>query len=482
MLSEVRSLTTPPLFSSILLHYDFTELYLYPTLSDKGLIGLAHMLKLSLPLPISEFFRVNLETAMMQLCPGGGEALEALRGLIQGWEQQGTGYFWQQIRDPKVVETIEKAYTELFSATNYESALRLLGISVLWFTGETPEALVRDQPATRALYCTLYRRGKQRGVLVHRKDLQVSKEDQWYFPIAYDEIYAYQTQKDEVHRELVSTLSQLVSLTKAHIAKASLLKAEQVLLSAQCLVNSRKAAGLVPVVQGLFGRQCHVCNGLTREVVPLTCQVHYSCPGHLKREGRECHLCERREEVPLVLSVDSLHTVSEIPPLAVLSQPPDLNTNIIGNGPAFTDSVCQVCLRRGETIPKACPCLCKACWMRYLATYCVLPTPVKCLLCEKNADSRAIAKALSMNLDICAKCKRLCVAASLLPINCRKMCKLCILCNSQPRIPLDSSNRCAYCPKQCCEEQRSGEAFCSLPCGHDVHSRCLRSGKCPICR
>lgn len=481
MLSEVRSLTTPPLFSSVLLHYDFIELYLYPSLSDWGLIGLAHMLKLSLPLPISEFFRVNLETAMMQLCPQGGEAIEALRGLIQGWEQQDAGYFLHQIRDPKVVATIEKAYTELFSATDYESALRLLGISVLWFTGEKRKALVRDQPATRALYCTLYKRGKQRGLLVHRKDLQVSKEDQWYFPIAYDEIYAYQTQKDEVHRELVSTLSQLVSLTKARISKASPLTAEHVLISAQRLVSSQKAVGLVPVVRGLFGRQCHVCNKLTREVVLLTCQVHSSCPGHLERGNRECHLCEKDEEVSLAPSLDSLQIVAPVPPLAALPQPPDLNTIIIDIAPALSGPICKVCLRRGETIPKACPCLCKACWKRYLTTYCILPTHVKCLLCEENPDSRVIARTLSIKLENCANCKSLCLASSLLPTNCRKMCKLCMLCNSQPRIQLDANNRCAYCPKQCCEEQCSAEALCSLPCGHDVHSRCLRSGKCPFC-
>jgi hypothetical protein len=482
MLAEVRSLTTPPLFSSILQHYDFAELYLYPTLSDHGLIGLAHMLKLSLPLPISGFFRVNLETAMMQLCPQGGEAIEALRGLIEGWEQQDAGYFWRQLRDPKVVETIEKVYTELFSATDYESALRLLGISVLWFTGETRNALARDQPATRALYCTLFKRGKQRGVLVHRKDLQVSREDQWYFPIAYDEIYAYQTQKDEVHRELVSTLSQLVSLTKAHIPKASPLKAEQVLLSAQRLVNSEKAAGLVPVLHGLYGRQCHVCNKLTWEVVQLDCQVHYSCHGHLERGERECHLCEKREEeVSLVPSMDYLQTVSQVPPLT-LSQPPDLNTIIIDIAPAFTDFVCKVCLRRGETLPKACSCLCKACWIRYLSTYCVLPTTVKCLLCEKDANSKVMAKTLSISLETCVNCKSLCPESSLSSTNCRKMCKLCILCSSQPSKPLDANNRCAYCPKQCCDEQLGREAFCSLPCGHDVHNRCLRSGKCPICR
>lgn len=472
MLAEVISLTSQPLFSPVLFQYGFTQLYIYSDVSPFGFIGLSHMLKLSLPLPISQFFRVNLETALMQLCPQGGKDIEALREIVQGWELQEVGHFWQEMREPGVVRTIDRAYTALFQAAGRDSeeVLRLLGVAVLWFPGETRKAPERQQPATRALYCPLYTKGQQSGVLVHRKDLHVNRQDQWYFPIAYDEVYVYQTQKEAVYCQLVSLLSQLAAKTAAHIPKAAPLKAESVLKAANRLIAAKKAdLDLSSRVEGLYGRLCHVCNRLSA-VVPLACAVHFSCPQHLGKGSRDCHLCVRtqREE--------------EDPPSVPLtpSPQPTLHNIIIDLVPASTDPICEVCRRRGEIPLCLCPCLCTACWQAYLATYCVMPRTVKCLLCGKDAVSREVAKIVSIQLENCVKCGNSCPLASLTSTNCRKNCRLCLLCSSEATMSLDQWNRCEYCPKQCCEKPFSG-ALLSLPCGHDVHSRCLRAGKCPFC-
>lgn len=466
MLAEEISLTCQPLFSPVLAQYGFTQLFLYSDISSYGCIGLSHMLKLSLSLPISQFFRVNLETALMQLCPQGSKEIEALRELVQDWEVQESGCFWQQIRDYRVVKTIDRAYTTLLQAGDSEETLRLLGVSVLWFSGEAVE---RQQSASRALYCPVYSQGPNMGVLIHRKDLQASRQDQWFFPIAYDSVYVYQTQKEAVYCHLVALFSQLAANTAAHIHKAAPLKAESALKAATRLVAAQKAAAdLVPRVQGLYGRLCHVCNRLSN-VVELTCKVHFSCPKHLARDCRDCHLCGLKP-VPSFAP----------PPLPPSSLPAELPNIIIDLVPASTVPVCQVCLRRGELQVQPCSCLCKACWKAYMATYCLLPPLVKCLRCGKDASSREVAKEVKIQVGNCAKCGNLCTLSSLIATNCRKNCQLCLLCSPEVPILLDEWSRCPHCPKQCCDKPFSGTLL-ALPCGHDIHNRCLNAGQCPFC-
>lgn len=483
MFVESISLTSQPLFSHLLHTSGFSSLYIYTNLSSYGLIGLSHLLKLSLNLPISQYYRHRFSQQIQESAYLGEKRdIERILSLLVRFDREESEYIAEDMRDESLIGVVDRVYQSLFSSgtseeSAYERVLKHLEIEVLWYGegGETEPN--RGQVSTRAVYCPLYKRRSLMGVLIHERDEEAEESEQWCFPIAYEKMYTREEDEQRVWGEMIRQLEMMVRSTNARLNKTSVLKYERALKCANTLITARKAPeSLHDTVKSLYGPiLCDVCNRKTHKGEALTCGLHYSCSSHIVQGRKDCHICVQGREIEEDEGLIMLREGREVN----YAQDGQLSEIEVSLQESSALPQCNICERNPPI--SLCACACLECWSAYLSTYVILPPVLSCLLCRKQVQIRDIELHVEgVVLRECLECKKSCVEGNLVSAGCRKGCKYCWLCVEQ--VVIDANRSCARCKLICAQCNRNRDsALLSLPCGHDVHSTCLRHNKCPLC-